>query len=128
MSDLRPTGEVLIVNGEERHILFTLNAIDSIQSEMNLSMEEVITELTVPKNSTKAFRVIIKCLLNDEVEREKHQSGKKLKEYTEKEIGWMFDVKNIPDAIYAIFKAYGMSLPEGDEEESPNQESAQQSS
>lgn len=128
MSDLRPTGVPLMVGGVKREILFTLNAIDKIQSETGLSMEEVIGELTIPGKSVQALKKILKCLLEDEVERKAGQETE-FKKYTEEEIGWLFDARNIPEAVLAIFTAYGVSLPEleeEEEEENPNMVSGQQ--
>ena len=51
MSDLRPKGYALMVNGVERRFLFTLNAIDAVQSEFNKNVIEVIDEAVNGKDA-----------------------------------------------------------------------------
>lgn len=123
MSDLRPTGASIVVEGEERHLLFTLNAIDELQDSFNLELGEIVDSLTDKKLSSDTLRRMLAILLNDEAEREA-QKGKKLKKYTVKEIGWVLTLDNQTEYALAILKAYGLSLPEA-EEYDPNRMSGQ---
>ncbi len=126
MSDLRPIGEPINIEGVERHLLFTLNADDALQEHFDCSLEEVIDMLADKRKSTKAMKVILTELLNDEVDRLNYAGTKnELKKYTEQETGWLVSQENITDATIAILKAYGLSLPEADEFDSPNAESGQ---
>lgn len=119
MSDLKPKGVPLILGEEERHLLFTLNAVDEIQDHYGCALEEVMDRLTDKKESSKTLRYLVMALLNDEEER----SGKEgRKAYTEKEVGWLITQDNVIDVTVAILKAYGLSLPEPDGYESPNAE------
>lgn len=119
MSDLRPKGVPLMLDGEERHLLFTLNVVDGIQDHYDCALEEVIDRLTNKKESAKTLRYLTMALLNDEAER----SGKEEKKtYTEKEAGWLITQENVLEVTVAVLKAYGLSLPEPDEYESPNAE------
>lgn len=133
MGDLNPQGVPLILGGEERHLLFTLNAIDEIQSKFGVPLEEAMNQLVERKTleerkiANGALKSMIQILLNDEVERLDHKGGEcGLKPVDEKEAGWMLTNSNMTEALIAVIKAYGGSLPEPDEDEDPNQTGGQQ--
>lgn len=111
-----------MLDEEERHLLFTLNVIDEVQEHYNCSLEEVIDKLTDKKESAKTLRYLVMVLLNDEVER-LNQEGSRT--YTEKEVGWFINQDNVLEVTMAVLQAYGLSLPEPDEFESPNAQSGQ---
>lgn len=119
MSDLQPTGKILVIGGEERRLLFTLNVVDEVQDHYGCSLEEVIDRLTDKKESAKTLRYLTMTLLNDEAERSP-KAG--LKTYTEKEAGWIITRDNVLEVTMAVLQAYGLSLPEPDEYASPNAE------
>lgn len=117
MSDLRPRGEGLALGGEERHLLFSLNAVDELQDHFDCSLEEVIDRLTDKREAAKTLRYVVMTLLNDEADRTKDAD---LKHYTERETGWLINNENLVEVTVAVLKAYGISLPEPDEFASPN--------
>ncbi len=119
MSDLRPIGRAVMLDGAERHFLFTLNVVDEVQDHYDCSLEEVINKLTDKKESIKALRYLTMALLNDEAERSPQAE---LKTYTEQEAGWLITQENVLDVTMAVLQAYGLSLPEPDEFASPNGE------
>lgn len=122
MSDLRPRGEGLTLGGEERHLLFSLNAVDELQDHFDCSLEEVIERLTDKREAAKTLRYVVTTLLNDEADRTKDAD---LKHYTERETGWLISNENLVEVTVAVLKAYGISLPEPDEFASPNVMSGQ---
>ena len=122
MSDLRPRGTPVVIDGEERRLLFTLNAIDEIQDHFDAPMSDVWDKLTDKRESEKTIRYLICTLLNDEAAREQ-RNGKELKSYTEEEVGWAITVENVNEIMMALLDAYGLSLPEPDEDDSPKAES-----
>nr|DAV83583.1 MAG TPA: tail tube protein [Caudoviricetes sp.] len=124
MSDLRPKGVTITIDGTERNLLFTLNVIDEIQDHYDMAMTEVWDKLTDKREAEKTIRYLLCTLLNDEAEREK-RNGRELKNYTEKEVGWIISVDDVDEILSALLKAYGVSLPEPDEDEHPNQKSGQ---
>lgn len=127
MGELNPKGTSIMLGGKERRLLFTLNAIDEIQERFGLPLEEAISQLTDMEKANGALKAIITILVNDEIERLSYK-GKEcsLKPLDEKEVGWMVTSQDRMDALMAVLKAYGGSLPEPGEGESPNQESGQQ--
>ena len=127
MSDLRPTGEKIVVDGVERRLLFTLNAIDELQEQCKMPLDEIVNLLTDKEKSGKALRKILMVLLNDEADRMEHnrKETEKLRRYDEKEIGWIITRDNVIELTIAVLKAYGLSLPEGDEFETPKAQSGQ---
>lgn len=129
MSDLRPIGIPIIIDGVERHLLFTLNVIDKIQDKYEKPLSDVLEDVTNSELSDHLLRDVLIILLNDETEREiykKPECG--LKPVTEQEIGWFLCRDNQYEVMIRILKAYGVSIPEPDEDEDPNVESGQQSS
>lgn len=111
-----------MLDGAERHLLFTLNVIDEVQDHYDCSLEEVINRLTDKKEAAKTLRYLVMVLLNDELERLDQKGGG---EYTEKQVGWLISQDNVLEVTMAVLRAYGLSLPEPDEFESPNGESGQ---
>ena len=89
-----------------------------------MAMTEVWDKLTDKREAEKTIRYLLCTLLNDEAEREK-RNGRELKNYTEKEVGWIISVDDVDEILSALLKAYGVSLPEPDEDEHPNQKSGQ---
>lgn len=126
MSDLRPIGEPVTIEGAERHLLFTINACDSLQYKFDASIGEIIDMLLDETKNLRATKGILSELLNDEVDRLNHDEVEhELKKYTWQEIGWAVDLNDVKEIMYAILKAYGISFPETDEFTSPNVESGQ---
>lgn len=126
MGRLRPTGVPVTIGGTERHLLFTLNAIDEIQERNDAPLGEVVSKLADEKEANKALRSIVTILLNDEVERLSYKNGKnEFDILDEKQVGWMITKENIDEVAVAVLKAYGCDLPETDESD-PNREGGQQ--
>lgn len=121
MSNLRPKGQEIVVEGVKRYLLFTLNAIDEIQDEMDCSLEEAVNRLTDKRESAKTMKKMVSILLNDEADRKEG-----LKRYTPEEIGREITQENLQETLLAILRAYGLSLPEPDEYDHPNAKSGQQ--
>lgn len=128
MGILKNTGTPLNIDGVERHLLFTLNAIDAIQERFDEPLESVITKLTDKKESGNALRAVLTILFNDEVERLSYKPSTQktdLEPVDEKQMGWILNNQNMLESTYAVLRAYGYDLPEPDEND-PNGESGQQ--
>lgn len=123
MSDLRPRGVPIVLGGVERHFLFTLNIIDEIQDKYGKNMHEVIEDLTHEEVFEHTLRDLTVILINDEAEKRGNET---LPLVTEQEVGEMIGLDNYYLVMATILKAYGISLPEPDEDNDPNRESGQQ--
>lgn len=129
MSDLNPAGVKVQFDGKARHFLFTLNAIDEIQSHYDMTMFEALGKLFDKKEQITSLRYFVFVLVNDEVERNKWKNPDyPLERITEKEAGWMVSTENIGEITAAILEAYHVSVPEPDEESDPNRMGGRQNS
>lgn len=129
MSDLRPRGIPVVLDGVEHRFLFTLNTIDSIQDETDKNMKDIMMELADEASSNKTLIYLVKTLINHEAEREKRKNPDcVLETVTDQEVGDLIGMDNIVEVTAAVLSAYGYSLPKADEEDNPNRESGQQSS
>ena len=127
MSDLRPRGVQIVINGEERHLLFTLNAIDKVQSKYGKDASEVLDQIAGEYPEGRTILEVLQILTEDEAEREKAiDPGFALKPLDEKTLGWYIGADNYFDVMRLIYAAYGVSLPEPDG--NPKGEGGQQSS
>ena len=126
MSGLRPRGIPIIFDGVERHFLFTLNLVDEIQEKYGKNLLQVLDQMVKEDQSEHTLRDITVMLLNDEAERAERR-GQEIPKVTEADVGEMIGLDNYWDVVKAILEAYGISLPEP-EEEDPNRVSGQQSS
>lgn len=128
MSDLRPRGKVLTVNGEDRQLLFTLSAMDAIQSKWDKTVPEVLDMIVNEYPVGHTLRDVLIILTQDEADRAKAKdSSSKLEALDEKQLGWFLCVDNYVEVMTAIFSAYGISMPKPDEAD-PNTKSGQQNS
>ena len=129
MSDLRPRGIPVVLDGVEHRFLFTLNTIDSIQDETDKNMKDIMMDLADEESSNKTLIYLVKTLINHEAEREKRKNPDcALETVTDQEVGDLIGMEHIVDVTAAVLSAYGYSLPKADEEDDPNRESGQQSS
>lgn len=129
MSDLRPRGIPVVLDGVEHRFLFTLNTIDSIQDETDKNMKDIMMDLADEESSNKTHIYLVKTLINHEAEREKRKNPDcALETVTDQEVGDLIGMDNIVEVTAAVLSAYGYSLPKADEEDDPNRESGQQSS
>ena len=116
MSDLRPIGIPVMLDGVERYFLFTLNVIDEIQSHYGMTVIDAMEKLYNPEDESKTVRFFVHTLLNDEAERGKWKDPDcNLKTVSEKEVGWMVNKFNLEEVKAAICGAFKISVPEPDD-------------
>lgn len=120
MSDLRPKGVKVELGGEEHLLLFTLSAIDDIQSRTNLelfdAMEMVVKAagMNTGKETRDVYVGVVTALLNDE--------GKA--EYTEDEVRHLISLENYRRVALAVMEAFGVSIPEPSEDDDDEEDEA----
>ena len=126
MSDLRPQGIPVELGGVERNFLFTLNVIDQLESQYDMTMLDIFEKAMQKEGFSGTIQDIVLALLNDEEERTRYENpDTTLKKTTKQEVGWMVNMENLGKVRIAILRAYGISVPEP---EDPNQEGGQQNS
>lgn len=131
MSELQPTGALLVFNGEERHLYWDYGCIEKVQELYGGHPFNAILKIMwqgtaddgTPIQHYQAKPVLDIChiLLNNEVEREKYFNGKsELKKYKREELGMLIDRNNGDDVVAAIIASWKESLgiqPDEDEED-----------
>lgn len=121
MSDLRPRGVPIVIDGVERRLLFTLNAIDAIQDKYDKTLSEVLDMMIDGTIGNHVMKDVLMILLDDEAERIQYEHPEEeIPRASEKEIGWFIGLDNQYDVMTLLFKAYGISVPEADEDDNPN--------
>jgi len=114
MSLLKPQGVKITLGDKEYELLFTLNAIDQIQEESGATLQEAVGALTDPDAVVKTLRMMTRILVNDYLERTEQENPEYL---TDKTVGWLVTLENQGDVLVKILKAYGLSMPEGEDDE-----------
>lgn len=122
MSDLQPKGVPIEIGGVERHLLFTIAAVDEIQAKYDAPLSTVIEMLQDDSKVINVTYDLMFVLINDEINRDRYFLKKECENVSDKELKWLMDVTALDEYIGAILKAYGVSLPEM-ESEDPNGES-----
>ena len=127
MSDLRPEGVKVELGGQERKLLFTINAVEQIQDKCNLPLYDAMQYVAnavggnTDKETVHNFKMIVMVLLNDE------NDGN----FTEKEVGEMLHMGNYRKVARTVMEAFGLHIPdpdedtEEDEDEDPKVETGQ---
>ncbi len=130
MSDLRPVGIPVNFDGEERHLLFSINAIEELETQFQKPIFEILTDITETNDTerVKKIRKVTTILLNAQIEcyNLTHQDQKE--NVTEKYVGAFLTggfSGTAETMLLKILEAYAISIPEP-EEEDPNAESGQQ--
>ena len=116
MSDLRPKGISVNIGGVERRFLFTFAAIDEIQDHFDKPLVEVLEMLKDDRTLYKAAGFIVCTLINDEIIR----NGGKGRGPELMEVMRMLDLSMTARVVRTILKAYGISMPEPDEDDEPD--------
>ena len=92
-------GRFPIVLDKERHLLFSLNAIDEMQDKFG-GFDRLDTVLS-GKDSIKNLRWLLTVLLNEGAEDDEEP-------LTEKQVGKLIHTGNFAEVTTAIFKAFSM--------------------
>lgn len=113
-------GRYAITLDKERHLLFSLNAIDEMQDRFGGF--DKMDEMLQGQESIKNLRWLLTMLLNE-------GAGGDEEELTEKEVGKMVHAGNLNDVKTAIFKAFAVGnggteniAPEDDEADEEDEE------
>lgn len=117
MSDIQPKGIPVTIADQEWHFYLTIAAADEIQDHYDQPLSQVMnTLLTNERERYGAVAYLAAVLTSDEVRRGKLDK----KAHTEKELRDLLDVPEANRLTGIILRAYGISMPERDEDEDPN--------
>ena len=124
VTELRPgPGLPVTVGGIEFHFLFTWAVVDALQSRYQLSLWDVVQRLADPMTAYETGGRIITELIADDI----YRNGEGLiKPPTYEQVMHVIDMKQTDYMQERLLKAYGISMPEKDEddddEEDPDEE------
>lgn len=122
MSDLQPKGIKVNFDGVEREFLFTLNVLDEVESYFEKPIIQVLKEIGEPSGGN-AMRTVVTALVNDDIARWNYRHEDMREPVTEEYVGSFItrDYKggNSTGIYVAMLQAYGISMPESEEEENP---------
>lgn len=118
MSDLRPEGIKVELGGKEYRLLFTINVIDEIQSRLNEGIFDAMDHIAEAAEgdwgheTIMAFCSIVAILLN----------GGEEGPLTGKDVARMVTKNTYRPVAWAVMAAFGLSMPETDEDEDDEDE------
>ncbi len=123
MSDLKPKGIIVEIAGKEHELLFTINAIETIQEKCNAALVDTIGSVArVADGDLKKPYLLDLCTVIAAL------CQKEGTNYTATDFDGAIKPIEYPEIALKILEAYGISLPEPDEEdeepkegEDPNQ-------
>lgn len=109
---MRPSGVPCDIGGKTFHFLFSISAIDELETKYDRPIDEVINLLSEPKTVYATLWDIVATLIADEV---RYQGGSDVP--TKEEIGHAIDLRQTGKVMRCVLEAYGISFPEAEEGE-----------
>lgn len=108
MSDLRPRPVDITIGGVKYEILLSLDVIDAIQDNFDMSFAEVTSMIYDNRKRSSTLKKLIAITINETAEKEL---------ITAKELGKLITFADIKPLTNAFLEAMGVSFPKSD---SPN--------
>ena len=112
---MRPSGVPCDIGGKTFHFLFSISAIDELETKYDRPIDEVINLLSEPKTVYATLWDIVATLIADEV---RYQGGSDVP--TKEEVGHAIDLRQTGEVMRRVLEAYGISFPEAEEGTDPN--------
>ena len=112
---MRPSGVSCDIGGKTFHFLFSISAIDELETKYDRPIDEVINLLSEPKTVYATLWDIVATLIADEV---RYQGGSEVP--TKEEVGHAMDLRQTGEVMRRVLEAYGISFPEAEEGTDPN--------
>lgn len=120
MSDLKPKGVKILLNGKEYGMRFTLNAIDDIQEHFNISVENLGELFKESKDRVRNLRYLLTVLINEDIDCKKDETGEEFPHVDERYVGRHINAMNMQEIMASIMKSFTSGTPEPENEETPN--------
>jgi len=115
MSDLKPKGVKIVLNGKEYGLRFTLNAIDDIQDRFNVPISNLGDLFQDDKNKIRNLRYLLTVLINEDIDCRKDETGEEIPHVDERFVGRHINAMNMPVMMNSIMKSFTAGTPEPDE-------------
>lgn len=115
MSDLKPKGIKITLNGKEYGLRFTLNAIDDIQDHFNVPISNLGDLFQDDKNKIRNLRYLLMVLINEDIDCRKDETGEEIPHVDERFVGRHINAMNMPVMMNSIMKSFTAGTPELDE-------------
>lgn len=118
-TDLRPDeGIAVVIGGVEFRLLFTFAAIDALQTHYNEPIADVVRKLTDNMTVYAAAGHILHALIESDL----YNHGETNKAPTYEQIMHVLDMRDGGHITAAILRAFGVDMPEPDQDESEDDE------
>lgn len=117
MSDLRPRGTKINIDGREYIMLPSLNAIDAFQDRFDCSIEKIDEMMKDPRKCIKVLKFMIATFINEGIDEFEMQ----MPYVDEQWVGRKLDASNLDDFKERFMAAFSEGAPEIDEDDiNPN--------
>ena len=115
MSDMQPVGTPLVMlDGVERHVLFTLSVVDELQAKYDMTVPEIFEKTGIAnKERSQVTTDLVMALINNAVRTGRCEGDPVTEEYVKDNI----DMIILPRIHNQIARSYGYSVPEPDDED-----------
>ena len=125
MSDLKPQGTPIRLGKNDYGLRFTLNAIEDIQDHFDIPISKLTDLFNDERKQISNVKYLITLLINENIDYLNDENETKIEHIDARYLGRQIDAPNIMSMIDAILLSFTGSLPEGEEDESPNEMSEQ---
>ena len=114
MSDMKPKGTDIIIDGKEFGMRFTLSAADDIQEHFDIPLQKLADVFKDEMNTFKSIRFIITTFINADIDCKNDESGEKIPHVDETWVGRHLDVGSINELMTQIFATVSGGAPNTD--------------
>lgn len=119
-SALRPDkGLAITIGGVEFHFLFTFAVLDDLQTYYKEPISDIVRKLTDDMTVYSAAGRIVEALISSDIY---NNGGPDATKPTYQDIMHVLDYNDARRIIAALFKAYGLDMPEPDEDDDEDEE------
>lgn len=127
MGNLNPKPVEIEFDGRIYGVQFNINMIDEMQTHFEKPIGEIYDLIIDSPKSAANLRYLLTALLNDAIETHETETGERVPRLSETEVGKKIDIRDFNYYYEKVIEAFGVSLPETDEDDDPNSKGEQQS-
>ncbi len=127
MRNLNPKPVDIEFDGKTYGVQFNINMIDEVQTHFEKPIGEIYDLIMDSPKSAANLRYLLTALLNDAIETQEVQTDEHIPRLSEAEVGRKIDIRAFDYYYKKVIEAFGVSLPETNEDDDPNSRGGQQS-